>query len=134
MTINVHADHDHYADRDDLICVGRTEYPAQHGKEAFARLEYASRERTCLHKMRGWKTTSLRRDERTGRVYEQTETHDGFCLLDKGHKGRHSTVVFYCDGCGKARRGAPTQYGYDGNGEIDVSFCFMCTHVATKWL
>lgn len=53
--------------------------------------------KTCLHTMR-----------------------DGLCLMDLGHRGRHTTVVFYCDSCGKTRRGSP----YRSNEDAD--FCFMC--------
>lgn len=35
MTINVHAEHDRYAERDTEKEVGRTEYPAQNGVNAF---------------------------------------------------------------------------------------------------
>lgn len=122
MTINVHADHDRYADRDTEKEVGRTEYPAQHGKEAFTRIEYASIERTCLKPMRGWKADHRNRDETTGRVWESHETHHGFCLLDAGHKGRHSTTVFSCDGCGRTLRGRPAREHYDEG----VSFCYLC--------
>lgn len=69
-----------------------------------------SRKRTCLREMR------------TGR-----------CLMDEGHRGRCSTAVFYCETCGKARRGQPyrTEQVRLGDGSIDdeFSFCFMCARV-----
>lgn len=123
MSINVHAEHDRYADRDDHVEVARVHYPAQHGKEAFDRIEYASTESECLKPMRGWKVERRQRDETTGRVYESTVTAHGFCLLAKGHKGRHSTVVFSCDGCGRTLRGQPAQTHYDEG----VQFCYLCS-------
>lgn len=51
----------------------------------------------------------------------------GACLMDMGHRGRHSTVVFWCDGCSKTRRGHAV--GQDRNvwdGEVEAEFCFMC--------
>lgn len=49
-----------------------------------------------------------------------TLTGQGFCRLDKDHKGRHSVNVFNCDGCNKARAGRPRQV-YMGN-----KYCFVC--------
>jgi hypothetical protein len=123
MTINVHQDHDRYVERDDHVEVARVHYPAQHGNDAFDRIEYASTERQCLHKMRGWTEHRKDRDERTGRVYESTVEAHGFCLLDAGHKGRHSTVVFGCDGCGRTLRGRAHRTHVDEG----VSFCFLCS-------
>lgn len=69
------------------------------------RVWLADPETTCLEKMR-----------------------DGLCLLDKGHRGRHSTVVFYCDGCSKARRSYPaSQDNVSG-----VAFCFLCMKEAKR--
>jgi hypothetical protein len=51
---------------------------------------------------------------------------DGPCEGDKDHRGRHSTVWFYCDACGKSRRGEPFRRDYDADGEPDTAFCFMC--------
>lgn len=45
---------------------------------------------------------------------------DGQCAMDDKHRGRHTTVAFYCDGCGKMRRGRPVQE------DQDVAICFMC--------
>lgn len=44
----------------------------------------------------------------------------GLCLLDKGHSKSHSAVVYYCDGCGKRRRGRP----HASNEEVAI--CFLC--------
>jgi len=43
------------------------------------------------------------------------------CQLPPGHRGYHSCQVFYCDGCGKVRRGTPAARGED------VAMCFLCT-------
>jgi hypothetical protein len=51
---------------------------------------------------------------------------DGLCEGDKDHRGRHSTVCFYCDACGKSRRGEPFRKDYDSNGDPVLDFCFMC--------
>lgn len=119
--ISVHETHDDYAARDDMVEVGRVEYPAQHGRDAFTRIDYEDVDTTCLHKMRGWDVTEVRFDDTTGRRYTSTRTHHGFCLLTKGHRGRHSTVVFGCDACGKTLRGSPS------SGNDEVQFCFLCT-------
>ena len=53
----------------------------------------------------------------------------GSCRLNPGHRGRHTTAVFYCDGCGKARRGRPAiAANVWVSGEIDdtFQFCFPC--------
>lgn len=63
----------------------------------YERTTLADRETTCLHELRS-----------------------GPCTMDKGHRGRHTTVSFGCDGCGKSRRGHP----YRSNEE--VAMCFMC--------
>lgn len=57
---------------------------------------------------------------------------DGPCLLDVDHKGRHSFVTFYCDACGKRRRGNPHQTAFDPDGVPDAHFCFMCTSTSVK--
>lgn len=62
--------------------------------------------RTCLHRLRG-----------------------GLCEGDLGHRGRHSTVWYWCDACGRSRRGQPYRVQVDANGEPDVEFCFMCCEV-----
>jgi len=70
------------------------------------RIWIADPEMTCLHPMR-----------------------DGMCEGDKDHRGRHSTVWFWCDDCGKSRRGEPYRKYYDVNGDLDLTFCFMCYRV-----
>lgn len=55
------------------------------------------------------------------------EMRTGKCLMDKGHRGRCSTVVFNCDCCGKTRRGRP--HGESANpadGVVEIVWCFMC--------
>ena len=52
----------------------------------------------------------------------------GTCAHDAGHRGRHSSTVFRCDGCGKTRRGVPhAQAPDDATGETFMEFCFMCS-------
>jgi hypothetical protein len=50
----------------------------------------------------------------------------GNCMMDKDHRGRCSTVVFYCDACGKRRRGQPDQILRDSDGVPDGQFCWFC--------
>lgn len=51
----------------------------------------------------------------------------GVCLMSKGHRGRCSTVVFYCDACGKTRRGHAHIEVYNAYDEcVEVEICFMC--------
>lgn len=69
----------------------------------FLRFHFVDPEKTCLQKMR-----------------------TGMCLMDIGHRGRHTTVTFYCDGCGKTCRGQVYRYAYDSNGDPDVAFCWFC--------
>jgi hypothetical protein len=45
----------------------------------------------------------------------------GTCNLEAGHRGRHTTVAWSCDGCGKLRRGSPTVRDPEGGW-----FCFLC--------
>lgn len=52
---------------------------------------------------------------------------DGYCRLDKGHRGRCTTVAFYCDSCGRMRRGSPVAHIYDDNGDPSTDHCFMCS-------
>ncbi len=55
---------------------------------------------------------------------------DGYCVLDPEHRGRHTTVGFYCDLCGKMRRGStPAAQLRDANGEVDVEACWFCVNV-----
>jgi hypothetical protein len=51
---------------------------------------------------------------------------DGSCQLDPDHPGRHTTVAYYCDSCGRMRRSQPVTHVVDANGDIDVDICFMC--------
>jgi hypothetical protein len=56
---------------------------------------------------------------------------DGWCLLDEGHRGRHTTQVHYCDTCGKHRRGA-NAYAQSINPHDDVveaEECWFCNQV-----
>lgn len=55
-------------------------------------------ERVCGHKLRG-----------------------GPCNMDLGHVGRHTTVAWMCDGCGKRRRSQPHSTHPEAG-----SYCFMC--------
>ena len=58
---------------------------------------------------------------------------DGSCQLDPDHRGRHTTVAFYCDLCGQMRRGsAPAAQLRDINGDIDVEACWFCVNVEVK--
>lgn len=50
----------------------------------------------------------------------------GRCVLKLGHRGRHSTIGFYCDGHGRMVRGTPAQTLYNGDGVPDVTLCFLC--------
>lgn len=57
----------------------------------------------------------------------------GPCQMDEGHRGRHTTVAFYCDGCGKARRSQPVAHARNPwDGTAEASFCFMCVKVAPQ--
>jgi len=54
----------------------------------------------------------------------------GTCVLDNDHHGRHTTSAFYCDACGKMRRGQPSAVEEVrlGDGTLDdrFYFCFLC--------
>lgn len=54
----------------------------------------------------------------------------GNCLLDEGHKGYHSTVVFMCESCSRRVRGIPHRQHLVrlGDGTVDdvFNFCFPC--------
>lgn len=58
----------------------------------------------------------------------------GTCVLDTDHRGRHTTVAFYCESCGKTRRGKPHSMSVVrlGDGSIDdqFAFCFLCVRYA----
>lgn len=53
----------------------------------------------------------------------------GVCVMDKGHRGRCTTVAYCCDACGQMRRGQPHRVVNDSNGDPDVALCFMCVRV-----
>lgn len=55
---------------------------------------------------------------------------DGTCQMDAGHRGRHTTVAYYCDYCGKTRRSVETFFERqsDGYDEPVADVCFMCKH------
>lgn len=62
-----------------------------------------------------------------GRPQCAEELRDGRCVMDAGHRGRHTTVGFYCDACGNVRRGHPVAFAYNQfDGGIEAEFCFMC--------
>jgi hypothetical protein len=48
----------------------------------------------------------------------------GLCNMDAGHKGRHSTVAWRCDGCGETRRSYPSAWHPEAG-----RFCFMCVEL-----
>lgn len=52
------------------------------------------------------------------------DLRDGPCDLTPGHRGRHSTVAFECDGCGRRRRGQPFVRHEEAGW-----FCFLCVEV-----
>lgn len=74
--------------------------------ESFVRVDLAHPSRTCLKPLR-----------------------DGPCLMDLDHRGRCSTVVFYCDGCGNTRRGQPDGKLVDDNGDTLVVLCWVCNNI-----
>lgn len=45
----------------------------------------------------------------------------GWCNMEPGHRGRHTTVAWSCDGCGKTRRSQPSSSHPDAG-----TYCFMC--------
>lgn len=61
-------------------------------------------ERVCGHRMRG----GMR------------------CNMDPDHRGRHSSVAWVCDGCGRRRRSAVHSHAPDGEYPMGLHFCFMC--------
>ena len=48
----------------------------------------------------------------------------GTCNMQPGHKGRHTTVAWECDGCGKSQRSHP-EYRHPEAGW----YCFLCVVV-----
>lgn len=57
---------------------------------------------------------------------------DGPCQMLTGHKGRHASVVYWCDGCDMPRRSPMVAHAYDGNHEVAASFCWMCANYKTR--
>jgi hypothetical protein len=51
------------------------------------------------------------------------------CALDRGHRGDCSSITFYCDACGRRRRGSPHRTAFDPDGVPDAHFCFLCVEV-----
>lgn len=90
------------------VTVAHHTYEACGDKPEFRRVWLADPKVTCLHQMRPWTVGS--------------DHHHGLCTLDYGHRGRHTTVSFYCDGCHKTRRGQPAQR------HEDAVFCWMCVN------
>ena len=83
------------------------------------RVDIAHPKDTCLHKMRGWSEQTY--DYIKREIDPVRHIHHGFCLMTLGHRGRHSTIVYFCDICDQARRGTPS---YRDN---NVKACFMCS-------
>lgn len=60
----------------------------------------------------------------------QQQLTTGQCTMDEGHRGRHTTVSFYCDSCGQTRRGRPVgQARNPWDDVVEAEFCFMCMEV-----
>jgi hypothetical protein len=57
----------------------------------------------------------------TGREQCGHVTRYGPCNMEAGHRGRHTTQAWTCNGCGKRRRGRPTAFDPEGD-----AYCFMC--------
>ena len=53
----------------------------------------------------------------------------GSCALDPEHRGRHTTVVFYCDVCSTPRRGSTPHVVVGVPYDEDFAVCFMCAVV-----
>ncbi len=51
------------------------------------------------------------------------------CTMDAGHRGKCSSITFYCEICGKRRRSQPYRTAYDPDGVPDAHFCYMCVEV-----
>lgn len=72
-----------------------------------------------------------RSDTETGKGRRCSEQmRNGTCQLNPGHRGKHTTQVFYCEGCGKYRRGTPAAVSRvvlgDGSIDDEFVFCFLC--------
>lgn len=57
------------------------------------------------------------------------EMRTGTCAMDANHRGLCTTVAFYCDACGRMRRGRPAGQDVDINGDPTVVFCWFCINV-----
>ena len=125
MTINVHETHEAEYVAKGYVEVTRTHWRTPDGE--FDRIDFVDPATTCLKPMRKW-TAHL--TPMHGETYARShgiQEHHGYCLLEKGHKGkRHATVVYYCDACGKTRRGNGAQYSYREEG---VTICWFCQNV-----
>lgn len=53
----------------------------------------------------------------------ETVLRTGRCTMHEGHRGRHTTVAFFCDACGNMRRGQPKAQNED------VAICWFCVTV-----
>jgi hypothetical protein len=54
----------------------------------------------------------------------------GPCQLNEDHRGRHTTVAYYCDSCGQMRRSRPVAQALNPwDGVVEATFCFMCVTV-----
>lgn len=64
--------------------------------------------------------------------YCNREMRDGECALLADHRGRCTTVAFYCDSCGMMRRSRPVAQAKDPYGDPVADFCFMCVKVGAS--
>lgn len=58
----------------------------------------------------------------------------GLCALNEGHRGKHTTRAFLCEGCGKWRAGTShATHVVMVWGEVDdvFDFCFLCAEGLT---
>ena len=69
-------------------------------------VEFGDPNDLCLQPLKKWKT--------------QLEESSGLCSMRKNHRGRCSTITFFCDVCGNFRRGSPFR------SDEDIAACFMC--------
>ena len=57
----------------------------------------------------------------------------GPCVMEAGHRGRHTTVAWCCDGCGTMRRSRPVAVAINPfDGAEEAAFCFMCIEVEER--
>lgn len=61
--------------------------------------------------------------------YCHRQLRNGPCTMRRNHRGRCSTVTFYCDVCGKIRRGTGIairqRISYDETEHV-ADMCFLC--------